>query len=205
MICFKYIRRRNRLYHCTNFTYFLPKASELDSHIDLETKPVGFVRRFIAMQIDWIFLSIVVPVIKNKGNSFFVSNIQSYTNIYELIFITCSIFIYFIIIPYFTNGKTIGKALLRIYVKGQSDRITLKELFIRYGIFYFVLGGINYILSSSSILNLKEPLVLIVILLFQLVINGLFIIHVLLHVFSRDKLLFYERISQTRNAIVLKS
>ncbi|MRR40297.1 permease, partial [Bacillus anthracis] len=45
---------------------------------------------------------------------------------------------------------------------------------------------------------------LIVILLFQLVINGLFIIHVLLHVFSRDKLLFYERISQTRNAIILK-
>ena len=90
--------------------------------------------------------------------------------------------------------KTIGKALLRIYVKGKSDRITLKELFIRYGIFYFVLGGINYILSSSSILNLKEPLVLVVILLFQLVINGLFIIHVLLHVFSRDKLLFYERL-----------
>ncbi len=89
-------------------------------------------------------------------------------------------------------------------MKGQSDRITLKELFIRYGIFYFILGGSNYILSSSSILNVKEPLVLIVIVLFQLVINGLFIIHVLLHVFSRDKLLFYERISQTRNAIILK-
>ena len=80
----------------------------------------------------------------------------------------------------------------------------MKELFIRYGIFYFILGGINYILSSSSILNLKEPLVLIVIVLFQLVINGLFIVHVLLHVFSRDKLLFYEHISQTRNAIILK-
>ncbi len=156
------------------------------------------------MQIDWIFLSIVVPFIKNKGNSIFISNIQSYTNIYELIFITCSIFIYFIIIPYFTNGKTIGKALLRIYVKGKSDRITMKELFIRYGIFYFILGGINYILSSSSILNHTEPLVLLVILLFQFVINGLFIIHVLLHVFSSDKLLFYERISHTRNAITLK-
>ncbi|MEX0376230.1 permease, partial [Bacillus sp. S4] len=49
-----------------------------------------------------------------------------------------------------------------------------------------------------------EPLVLLVILLFQFVINGLFIIHVLLHVFSSDKLLFYERISHTRNAITLK-
>jgi hypothetical protein len=186
------------------FTYFLPKTSELDIHIDLETKPVGFIRRLIAMQIDWIFLSIVVPFIKNKGNSLFIANIQSYTNVYELLFITCSILIYFIIIPYFTNGRTIGKALLRIYIKGQAERITLKELFIRYGIFYFILGGINYILSSSSILNHTEPLVLLVILLFQFVINGLFIIHVLLHVFSRDKLLFYERISQTRNAIILK-
>ncbi|MEB8970499.1 RDD family protein, partial [Bacillus cereus] len=179
-------------------------TNELDSHIDLETKPVGFIRRLIAMQIDWIFLSIVVPVVKNKGNSFFVSNMQSYTNMYELIFITCSILIYFIIIPYFTNGKTIGKALLRIHVKGKSNRITLKELFIRYGIFYFALGGINYILSSSSILNHTEPLVLLVTLLFLFIINGLFIIHVLLHVFSRDKLLFYEHISHTRNAITLK-
>ncbi|CKF86996.1 VanZ family protein [Bacillus cereus] len=186
------------------FTYFLPKTNELDSHINLETKPVGFIRRLIAMQIDWIFLSIVVPVVKNKGNSFFVSNMQSYTNMYELIFITCSILIYFIIIPYFTNGKTIGKALLRIHVKGKSNRITLKELFIRYGIFYFALGGINYILSSSSILNHTEPLVLLVTLLFLFIINGLFIIHVLLHVFSRDKLLFYEHISHTRNAITLK-
>ena len=94
--------------------------------------------------------------------------------------------------------------MLRIYIKGQAERITLKELFIRYGIFYFILGGINYILFSSSILNHTEPLVLLVILLFQFVINGLFIIHVLLHVFSSDKLLFYERISHTRNAITLK-
>ncbi|MES9795649.1 permease, partial [Bacillus toyonensis] len=57
---------------------------------------------------------------------------------------------------------------------------------------------------SSSILNFTEPLVLLVILLFQFVINGIFIIHVFLHVFSRDKLLFYEHISQTRNAIILK-
>ncbi|KEK23795.1 VanZ family protein [Bacillus gaemokensis] len=186
------------------FMYFLPKSSELDAHIDLATKPVGFIRRLIAMQIDWIFLSIVVPVIKNKGNHLFISSIQSYTNLYELIFVTGAVFTYFIIIPYFTNGKTVGKALLRIHIKGQNERITLKELFIRYGLFYFVLGGINYILSSSSILNRTDTLVLIVILLFTFVINGLFIIHVLLHIFSRDKLLFYERISHTRNAITLK-
>ncbi|MDZ5607563.1 VanZ family protein [Bacillus pseudomycoides] len=186
------------------FTYFLPKSNELDAHVDLATKPVGFIRRLIALQIDWIFLSIVVPVIKNKGNSIFISSIQSYTNLYELIFTICAVFIYFIVIPYLTNGKTIGKALLRIYIKGKNERITIKELFIRYGLFYFVLGGMNYILSSSSILNQTNPLTMLIILLFMFSINGLFIIHVLLHVFSRDKLLFYEHISHTRNAITLK-
>lgn len=59
------------------FTYFLPKTNELDSHIDLETKPVGFIRRLIAMQIDWIFLSIVVPVVKTKEilSSFLICNL----------------------------------------------------------------------------------------------------------------------------------
>ncbi|PFK46394.1 permease [Bacillus cereus] len=186
------------------FTYFLPKSNELDAHIDLTTKPVGFIRRLIALQIDWIFLSIVVPVIKNKGNSIFISSIQSYTNVYELIFTICAVFIYFIVIPYLTNGKTIGKALLRIHIQGKNERITIKELCIRYGLFYFVLGGINYILSSSSILNQAHPLIMLIILLFMFSINGLFILHVLLHVFSRDKLLFYEHISHTRNAITLK-
>ncbi|EEL52075.1 MULTISPECIES: VanZ family protein [Bacillus cereus group] len=186
------------------FTYFLPKSNELDAHIDLTTKPVGFIRRLIALQIDWIFLSVVVPVIKNKGNSIFISSIQSYTNLYELIFTICAVFIYFIVIPYLTNGKTIGKALLRIHIKGENERITIKELCTRYGLFYFVLGGINYILSSSSILNQAHPLIMLIILLFMFSINGLFILHVLLHVFSRDKLLFYEHISRTRNAITLK-
>lgn len=68
------------------FMYFLPKANELDSHVDLETKPVGFVRRFIAMQIDWIFLSIVVPVIKTKEilSSFLIFKlIRTYTNLFS--------------------------------------------------------------------------------------------------------------------------
>ncbi|CAI8984782.1 hypothetical protein KOY_03692 [Bacillus cereus VDM021] len=97
-----------------------------------------------------------------------------------------------------------SKVLLRIHIKGENERITIKELLIRYGLFYFILGGMNYILSSSSILNRADTLILLVTLLFLFVINGLFVIHVLLHVFSRDKLLFYERMSHTRNAITLQ-
>ncbi|WP_459500775.1 VanZ family protein [Bacillus sp. C1] len=186
------------------FTYFLPKTNELDAHIDLTAQSVGFVRRFIAMQIDWIFLSIVVPVIKLQGSIGFFSSIKSYTNPYELLFTAGTVFIYFIVIPYFTNGKTLGKAILRIRIKGKDNRITFKELCIRYGLFYFGLGGMNYILSSSSILNSTEPLILIVTVLFTFIMNAIFVIHVLLHLFSRDKLLFYEHMSHTKNVITLK-
>lgn len=186
------------------FMYFLPKSDELDNHIDLTTQPVGFIRRFMAMQVDWIFLSIVVPSIKLKGHIGFFSSIKSYAHPYELLVIACTVFIYFIVIPYFTNGKTLGKAILRIQIQGKNKRITFTELFIRYGLFYFGLGGINYILSSSFILNSTNQLVLIVTGLFTFTINAIFIIHVLLHVFSRDKLLFYEHMSRTRNGITLK-
>lgn len=186
------------------FMYFLPKSDELDNHIDLTTQPVGFIRRFMAMQVDWIFLSIVVPSIKLKGHIGFFSSIKSYAHPYELLVIACTVFIYFIVIPYFTNGKTLGKAILRIQIQGKNKRITFTELFIRYGLFYFGLGGINYILSSSFILNSTNQLVLIVTGLFTFTINAIFIIHVLLHIFSRDKLLFYEHISRTRNGITLK-
>lgn len=185
------------------FTYFLPKSNELDANIDLISKPVGFIRRLIAMQIDWIILSIVGPAIKIKENFIFFSSIESYKKPFELLLIACSVFLYFIVIPYFTNGKTLGKALLRIYIKGQNKRITFKELFIRYGLFYFALGGINYILSSCSILSSKDYLVSFVILLFMFTINAIFVVHVLLHIFSRDKLLFYEHVSRTKNAITL--
>ena len=186
------------------FMYFLPKSDELDNHIDLTTQPVGFIRRFMAMQVDWIFLSIVVPSIKLKGHIGFFSSIKSYAHPYELLVIACTVFIYFIVIPYFTNGKTLGKAILRIQIQGKNKRITFTELFVRYGLFYFGLGGINYILSSSFILNSTNQLVLIVTGLFTFTINAIFIIHVLLHIFSRDKLLFYEHISRTRNGITLK-
>ncbi|QEL82789.1 VanZ family protein (plasmid) [Bacillus sp. JAS24-2] len=186
------------------FTYFLPESNKLDINIDVISKQVGFIRRFIAMQIDWIFLSIIIPSIKIQETYIFFSGIKPYTNPFDLILIVCVVFLYFIVLPYLTNGKTLGKALLRIHIKGKNERITFKELFIRYGLFYFVLGGTNYISSSSSILNSADYLVLIVTLLFNITINAIFIMHVLLHIFSNDKLLFYEHVSQTQNIITSK-
>lgn len=186
------------------FTYFLPKSNELDIHMDLTSKPVGLIRRFVATQVDWLFLSFITPIFKINVNFFFFPSIQQYTNPFHLFLMVCVIVVYFIILPYFTNGVTLGKALLRIRIQGEHERVTFKELFVRYGLFYFVLGGINYISVSSFILNSESYLVIIGTLLFYITVNAIFAIHVVLHLFSQDKLLFYEHISHTKNIITFK-
>lgn len=183
------------------FTYFLPKASELDAHVDLHAKPVGFIRRTIASQIDWVLLSICITALANIN---IVPSLTPYPYVYELSITACFIFLYFIIIPYITNGKTLGKALLRIHVKGKHDRITFVELLIRYSLFYFMLGGINSVFSVALNLNEDKVLTYAVLSLIFLILNGLFVLHVLFHLFSKEKLLFHERMSGTRNAIIVK-
>lgn len=181
------------------FTYSLPKASELDAHINLATKPVGFIRRIIAFQIDWALLSVCITALANLN---IIPSLAPY--VYKLGLTACFVFLYFIIIPYFTNGKTLGKALLRIHVKGKDDRIAFTELLVRYGLFYFILGGIYSIFSTALMLNENNGLVYGVLSLIFLTLNGLFALHVLVHLFSKEKLLLHERMSGTRNVIVVK-
>lgn len=180
------------------FTYFLPDVQLIDEKVDLVNKPVRMTRRFLALWIDWLVISIVSSLVfKFKVSMTFVFNPTE--NNPFLVFIV--IFVYFIVLPYFTNGKTIGKWLLHIKVKGQGDRIRFIELCKRYGLLYYVVGGINYILIAFSTLNQQFA---IVALLVFFTFNGFVLLHFALHIFKRDKRLFYEKMSKTYNVITFK-
>ncbi|CUB11801.1 RDD family protein [Bacillus cereus] len=119
----------------------------------------------------------------------------------DLFLLFILIFIYFIVLPYFTNGKTIGKWILHFRVKGLGDRITFIELCKRYGMLYYGIGGINYVLLATRALN--QQLEIIFLLLF-FIFNGSILLHFALHIFKRDKRLFYEKMSKTYNVITFK-
>ena len=63
--------------------------------------------------------------------------------------------LYFIIIPFFTNGITFGKYILKIKIKeSNKEKITLKPLIIRSliinGLLYYVLSIINVLIFKNN-------------------------------------------------------
>jgi glycopeptide antibiotics resistance protein len=164
------------------FVYALPKTEELDGGIDIQNLEVGYIKRFFAYFIDWAILG-------------FIPNIKTHISIQII-----TVFIYFILIAYLTNGKTIGKGLVGIKVKGKNDKIKFKELFIRYGILYYGVFGINNLLLK--ILDLNQYIYknyIIVIFIVLLVYNLFIFINFSYCVFKKNKTLFYERYSGTKN------
>ena len=167
------------------FTFFLPESNILDKNANLDKMYVGFIRRALAVSIDWIIIRIAI---------------NTFVNINEIIEYILSVLIYFIIMEYFTNGRTIGKMLTSIRIRGSNDRLTFKELFIRYGILYYVIGLVNKILIS-----IKGQYFVLQLIIFGLVftIDTVIVIIVLASIIKRESF-FYEKISKTKNVIDYK-
>ncbi|WP_425447572.1 VanZ family protein [Dethiothermospora halolimnae] len=171
------------------FTFFLPKADKLDKDVNLKELEVGFIRRTLAFMIDWgiiggILLLIIKILAVPKG----------------IILYIITVFLYFIVGVYITNGKTIGKTFLRIKIKGENDRIKFKEVLKRYGILYYGVFGTNSILISGFVANYNS-IAGIIIGFIGVLVNVMLFIHFILHLFEKKKRLFYEKLSKTRNII----
>lgn len=163
------------------FKKMLPNVSKLDEKVQLEFVPVGFIRRSLAFTFDWTIFAVLYIV--SKG----------YFKVYIFMII------YFIVITYYTNGKTFGKWVLRIQVTGKDEKLKFKEVFMRYGILYCLIGGVNYITFSSNLVNINIGYTAVALIsLFDLA--G--IIDVTVHLFSKNKRLFYEKISGTRLTVI---
>lgn len=168
------------------FAKILPRVDKLDEHVDLSTKRVSYTRRGIAFMIDWIILTpfLVLLAFLQVPYPFVIG-----------------VILYFFVLLYSTNGVTLGKWVVRIRVKGQGERLTLREVIVRYGLFYFVLGGMNmliFIVASSSL----PPFFIMLYALAMFVIDVIFGIHLLRCMFKRERTLFYETKSHTTHQII---
>lgn len=96
----------------------------------------------------------------------------------------------------FTNGKTFGKWVLRIKVIGKGEKLKFKEVLIRYGILYYVFFGMNYLVFTSKFVNN----IMFVILISLVDFAGF--LDVTIRMFSKDKRLYYEKVSGTRLKVI---
>ncbi|MBU5484638.1 VanZ family protein [Clostridium sp. MSJ-11] len=163
------------------FTFFLPNANEIDNNVNFEEMRVSYFRRILAFFID-MFVIALIPNIRES-----------------IIFEEIVYFVYFILIVYFTNGKTVGKWLTSTRVKGQENNLKFKEVFIRYGVLYFGVFSFNKILFTVGELNQNTEIGygIAVINIIQLVVILLILVHGVLCAIKKDRF-FYEKISNTR-------
>ncbi|MTI46338.1 MAG: permease [Firmicutes bacterium] len=169
------------------FTFFLPKSDNLDKNVDLKEMKVGYVRRFIAFLVDWFLIIFVISFVPiEKEYMIFV---------YALV-----VFVYFIVITYFTRGKTLGKSLVKIKVKGNNDKLFFIRLFVRYSFLYYGFFGLNYLLIKG-LAFMNDGIIKILLLSFIILVNIVFMVHGVLKLAEKDNRLFYERISNTKNVI----
>ena len=113
------------------FTFMLPTRRRMDELSYEKGKTVSLTRRLVAYLIDWTFLSIVNFI----AAIFFKLAFDSGTVTSHIWWLLLEVGLYFMIVPFITNGWTLGKKIVRIrLVEQDRERISLKALIIRYGI-----------------------------------------------------------------------
>ncbi|WP_028596083.1 VanZ family protein [Paenibacillus assamensis] len=195
-------------------TFFLPRSEKLDEDVELSQMTVGYVRRLVAFLIDTVVYTIVTGIFTfgiglflhrsliNQGMDTVLAWI-----LYALTSIV-GVLIYFVIVPTMTNGRTIGKMVTRIHIvddrlqaEQQGRTITAKALFHRYSLLYTIIIGYNYVFGFIFSFTDLPPIILMSALFLYFGIGGLLVLHLIVNFFTRDKRLFYEKWSHTRNVI----
>lgn len=164
----------------------LPRIEQLDTNIDRSAKRVSYTRRGIAFFIDsmvWIIGFGVLYGFDIKSAFWIVTGM------------------YFILIPAFTGGRTLGKWIVRIRVTNSGNRASFWALMIRYGLLYWVILGLHAIVIDSDVTGLLSSPLRTVAYLFVLLVDLAFFIHLIIKVFKKDDQLIYEKLSRTSHVI----
>lgn len=163
----------------------LPQIDKLDEQVNLATTRVSYTRRGVAFLCDW---AVMFPL------GFVLHMLQVPLTYWA------AIALYFIVFPLATNGRTLGKWLVRIRLRGKSERILLRELVIRYGLLYGLVGGLH--ITFIRMVAASYPgIVLAVVALTLFILDAFLVVHVLYRLFNRKHRLFYEERSGTYHVV----
>mgnify|MGYP002264286308 FL=1 len=185
------------------FSWLLPTKEKLDQISYEKGKHVTFTRRMFAFGIDSIIIVILTSLIAIPNC---LQGIDKYFNVLGMSSeYVCVIIVYFVILLPLYHGKTVGKNILKLrVVTDKNQSVKWYHCLVRYGILYFVILPAPFIVLSllthlsGQVLILQLFLLGIITLLMILYISCIF--QIFISVFTGDKLLFYERLSHTKNA-----
>ena len=180
------------------FTFMLPTRARMDEVSYEKGKTVSLTRRLVAYLIDWGFLSVLTFIITLLLQAAF--KIGSITSSGGWIFI--EVILYFMLVPYLTNGRTLGKRIVRIkIVADDNSKLSFKSLFVRYAYLYFIFYGLSWISQllqivfdhTTGVTQLTSVFIYLGILFAQFI----FVLNIILSFIRKKRVLFYEKASHT--------
>lgn len=176
----------------------LPTRARMDEISYEKGKTVSLTRRLVAYLIDWGFLSVFTFIITLLLQAAF--KIGSITSSGGWIFI--EVILYFMLVPYLTNGRTLGKKIVRIkIVADDNSKLRFKSLFVRYAYLYFIFYGLSWISQllqivfdhTTGVTQMTSVFIYLGILFAQFI----FVLNIILSFIRKKRVLFYEKASHT--------
>ena len=172
------------------FTLFLPTRDELEEKSYKKGKKVTLLRRAISFIIDIFFLSILCLALK----------IFTYGNVLSKYSTIISLVIYYLLIPLFTEGQTMGKKIVKLKLSGFFGKVRWYQILFRNIILVFFtifpFSWTNLIKAYDNIENIK-----IIVISYQM-INIIYYIYTL---GDNEHLFLYERLTKTKNISLIST
>lgn len=189
-------------------TWMLPSKENLDKISYERGKQVSFTRRFFAFVIDnMIVLFIMILIAKPLS----IPMIDSFFQTIGLsINYVCSIVIYFMILLPIMDGISIGKRIVKLRVVSEdNESVKWWQCVIRYGMLYLIILPAPVISASLMeqipVDSISLQLFLIAVIGIFMILYFVFLIQIFIGIFQKKKLLYYERISHTKNISTVTS
>ncbi|RDY23920.1 VanZ family protein [Romboutsia maritimum] len=162
------------------FKFILPDISDKDDIPVVYGNLASYPKRIFAFLLDLIMFEFLF----NVNNT-------------SILFFIISSFIYFMLIPYITNGITFGNFVLGLRLKGSEEKLDLKSLVKRYSILIYGVFGVNRFLNviTNNLASIEKYDFMLFFFAIQIIFDIICLIHLISHIIKKDKALIYDKIS----------
>lgn len=192
------------------FSFFLPSRDRLDEVSYKRGRTVTYMRRGFAFLFDWAILTGALHLAGRVLGSPTLSDMLAMDGKRSVVLYIIVIVLYFILIPWLTRGRTIGKFLVGIRLMSENKRPPkLFQYIVRYGLQYLLVIPAPFIaMKVYELLPLytgtAHTFLMVIALAFGMVF-AVFIVQLLISVFTRETQIFYESLSHTINVSTVRN
>ena len=186
------------------FSFFLPSRDRLDEVSYKRGRTVTYMRRGFAFVFDWAILTGALHLAGRVLGTPTISDMLALDGRRSVVLYMAVVVLYFVVLPWITRGRTVGKFLVGIRLMSENKRPPkLFQYIVRYGLQYLLVIPAPFIaMKVYDLLPLYTGTAHTVLMLIALafgVVFTVFIVQLLISVFTRETQIFYESLSHTIN------